>query len=512
MDTGPAPKPFLPASGTTCMDRLGLVPTQKTFPPSLAPKPANINAKSIAAVRGLEEDIRLAALAEAERKVAEAVKAENVTAFGAQLRTAILAGDDVSFWRAARHADDVKQSVEVSKARAAAAAAAASPMVAAAAVARSGDGSGGGDAAADGTSKASMLSFVDDLLKEATLTLESPSGRTDGTKDASTSGGGSATVAAAAAAASSTPRTAAGGGRKGHGGGGGGGSANKPAWALTEEEVSKLEDAEEEELLKFADDLDFEAFMAALDDPELQECVKASSSEGGKAPAPGEEKAWRRNLVKAMNHVAMKRVAAARRAGRDGDDEDSGSVAVGSDGITTALSKATAVSRMKSEAAAAKRAALSEAKGEGAAGGGWDASTRASDDVGRMERAKAATVEAFEFLRENPELRAVHSPASVRAMITKADTVVGAVGKALLIFTTRVHLKDYIGMRACHGLCICLSCANNHNHLYKSSPPCRYALNLHPTSAKQKATRRQPTSYLMWTPRPFDPRPGKLGA
>ncbi|GLI69458.1 hypothetical protein VaNZ11_014072 [Volvox africanus] len=406
MDTGPAPKPFLPSSMPSGLEPLGLVPTQKNFPPSLAPKPPNINLKSIATVRSIEQENRLMALQEEERKMAEATKAENVSAFGAQLRAAILSGDDVGFWRAAKHAEDVKQSVEVSKSRAEAAASA---------KAVGSGGTGGGDG---GATMASMNSFVDDLFQQATLALYSP-GRTDGTKDASTSAAVAA-VGPAAVTSSATPRSAAGGSRKGRG-------SSKPAWALTEDEVVKLEDAEEEELLKFADELDFDAFMSALDDPELQECVKASSGEGGKGPAPGEEKAWRRNLVKAMNHVALKRVAAAaRRAERDREDNDSASVAVGSEGGATALSRATAASKFKSEAGAAKRAALSEVKGDG---GGWDASTRASDDVARMERAKAATQEAYEFLRENPELRAVHSPASVRALITKTESQI-ATGKA----------------------------------------------------------------------------------
>ncbi|GIL48219.1 hypothetical protein Vafri_4901 [Volvox africanus] len=403
MDTGPAQKPFLPSSIPSGLEPLGLVPTQKNFPPSLAPKAPNINLKSIATVRGIEQENRLAALLEEERKMAEATKADNVSAFGAQLRAAILSGDDVGFWRAAKHAEDVKQSVEVSKSRAEAA-------TSAKAVGSGGTGGGNG-----GATMASINSFVDDLFQQATLALDSP-GRTDGTKDASTS----AAVGPAAATSSATPHSAAGGSRKGRG-------SSKPAWALTEDEVVKLEDAEEEELLKFADELDFDAFMSALDDPELQECVKASSGEGGKGPAPGEEKAWRRNLVKAMNHVALKRVAAAaRRAERNREDDDSASVAVGSEGGATALSRATAASKFKSEAGAAKRAALSEANGDG---GGWDASTRASDDVARMERAKAATQEAFEFLRENPELRAVHSPASVRALITKTESQI-ATGKA----------------------------------------------------------------------------------
>jgi hypothetical protein len=159
----------------------------------------------------------------------------------AQLRAAILSGDDVSFWRAAKQADCIRQSADVSKARAAGAAA------------------GFNGAAVAATTKAAATSFVDDLVKAATVALESTTAgsagtRSDGTKDASTSGG--------AAGAAGTPRSA-GGGRKGK-------SSSKPAWALSSEEVSKMEVTEEEELLRFADDLDFDSFMAALDDPELQ--------------------------------------------------------------------------------------------------------------------------------------------------------------------------------------------------------------------------------------------------
>ncbi len=78
--------------------------------------------------------------------------------------------------------------------------------------------------------------------------------------------------------------------------------------------------------------------------------------------------------------------------------------------------RATTTSRMKSEAATTRRAALA---GEGGAEGGWDSSTRAGDDTARLDQARGAQQEAFEFLRENPELKAVHSPASVRAMMSK---------------------------------------------------------------------------------------------
>ena len=159
--------------------------------------------------------------------------------------------------------------------------------------------------------------------------------------------------------------------------------------------------------------------------------MQALRGADGKGPAPGEEKAWRQNLVKAMNHVAMRQVAARRAAAAaagGADRDDACSIAGMSEGGASMVSRATAASRMKSEAAAAKRAALAEG-GEG--GGNWESSTRAGEDVARMERSKAAAAEAADFLRENPELRAVHSPASVRAMITKTEAAGASGGSPL---------------------------------------------------------------------------------
>ncbi|KAG2449424.1 hypothetical protein HYH02_005571 [Chlamydomonas schloesseri] len=444
VDSAPGLKPFLPSSTTSNIEPLGLVPSQKVYPPSLAPKQVSATSKHVKYVRNLEQENREAALREEERRMAEAAKAESVTAFNAQLRAAILTGEDVSFWRPAKGAEAVRQSLAESVARAATLAGGGSPQSPAAAAAAAEAARkrqeltagvsgfveevvGEANQKLTATSKVAMASFVDDLFSEAAGALALAGdddsgaeavagGRADGTAEASTSAAAAKPGAAGAKAA---------GGRKVRVGS----AAGKPAWALSSEQVEKLEEAEEEELLKFADDLDFDSFMASLDDPELQESVQALRGADGKGPAPGEEKAWRQNLVKAMNHVAMRQVAARRAAAAAGGDRDDvGSVAGMSEGGASVLSRATAASRMKSEAAAAKRAALAEGGAEG--GGNWESSTRAGEDVARMERQKAAAAEAADFLRENPELRAVHSPASVRAMITKTEAVGAGAGGA----------------------------------------------------------------------------------
>lgn len=51
----------------------------------------------------------------------------------------------------------------------------------------------------------------------------------------------------------------------------------------------------------------------------------------------------------------------------------------------------------------------------------WDASTCTGDDVAQMGQAMKAAAAAEEFLIENPELKSIHSTASVKAMMGKAE-------------------------------------------------------------------------------------------
>ena len=53
-------------------------------------------------------------------------------------------------------------------------------------------------------------------------------------------------------------------------GGGGGAKENKPAWALSVEEAAEAEAEEEAELLSFAENLDYDAYIAGCDDEDLQ--------------------------------------------------------------------------------------------------------------------------------------------------------------------------------------------------------------------------------------------------
>ena len=98
------------------------------------------------------------------------------------------------------------------------------------------------------------------------------------------------------------------------------------------------------------------------------------------------------------------------------------------------LVRATVTTRARGEATAARLAASRDG-GEGAvteeqAGSKWDASSRVGDH-GEAKAAAAANRlrAAEEFLLENPELKAVHSNASIRTLLAKSEQqVTGAAG------------------------------------------------------------------------------------
>jgi hypothetical protein len=101
---------WLPSSTAGAIDPVGLVPPHKVYQPSLAPKIVSATTKHKARVKAMIEGHREAAQQQQLRAAQEAAKAENVTAFNAQLRASILAGssDDVAkLWRPVRQAEAI---------------------------------------------------------------------------------------------------------------------------------------------------------------------------------------------------------------------------------------------------------------------------------------------------------------------------------------------------------------------------------------------------------------------
>jgi len=195
------------------------------------------------------------------------------------------------------------------------------------------------------------------------------------------------------------------------------GGKKKPVWALTEEEAEAQEAEELDDLLSFADELDYDKFIEEFNDAEMSEMVAAMEEaerpveEGGVGPMSEEgKKIWKKNFVRAMNHLAGKAAAGTAMA----EAEAAG-------GRDPELMSATASTRAREHATRAKIDRLRAVKDDE---GAWDSSTVAGDDS--RDAIKAATASADAFLRDNPQLQGVHSTASVRALLNSAKGKIDA--------------------------------------------------------------------------------------
>ena len=187
----------------------------------------------------------------------------------------------------------------------------------------------------------------------------------------------------------------------------------RPAWALSQDQAEALDDEEEKELLGFIGGLDFDHFVSKLDEVGLQEALK-SLEEKESQQQGGDEKAWRESFVTALNRAAYKQVSSSKaQADEDGAESMAG----------THISRISHTSRMRTEATMNKiQSAKGGASGEDAAAqGGWDARSTAAGDERTDAAAQRGLRDAEEFLLQHPELKTVHSNASVRAMIQKLE-------------------------------------------------------------------------------------------
>ncbi|CAG9465179.1 unnamed protein product [Pedinophyceae sp. YPF-701] len=195
----------------------------------------------------------------------------------------------------------------------------------------------------------------------------------------------------------------------------------KPQWAMTEAEVEAKEEAEADELVRFAEQLDIDAYLSDADEEDLRRALEVLDKEDREAGLPSNEgadgkpiddKRFRRNFVRAMNQVAMMRAQEAARRG----PKPAGSVAGGSALGGGSIAAGTEASAARDAAARERRREIEEASEARTQGPKWDASTKAGDDAGKMDTA-GRDEETEEFLRQNPELRSVHSKRSARAML-----------------------------------------------------------------------------------------------
>ena len=221
----------------------------------------------------------------------------------------------------------------------------------------------------------------------------------------------------------------------------------KPKWAQTAVEAHAQEQEEVDALLAFADDLDIDRYLDDLNDEERQGFMSfmedaeresrrlqenddadgtAMASAGGRKKhvddgkedddedalvrRAAREREWKKQFVRAVNHLANRELINGRAA-PDADDIVS---------VDGARSRCSGMSGTAGRAAAARKrqtGAHAEAK--------WDSSTVLDSNdgyqsVGRRNVDTEKRLVAEDILRENPQFKSVHSSASVLAMMDNA--------------------------------------------------------------------------------------------
>uniref|UniRef100_A0A383VFG0 Uncharacterized protein n=1 Tax=Tetradesmus obliquus TaxID=3088 RepID=A0A383VFG0_TETOB len=297
-------------------------------------------------------------------------------------------------------------------------------------------------------------SFLDGLLQQATAQ------KAGGSHMQSSSKAAGPCEQAAAAAATSRPGSAAGSAaaaasraatskqQKGKA---------KPAWALSEQQQAEAAaaaaaaaaaeaEAEEREVLQFAEGLSWEQIVGQLDDEQLAAAFQELDTAEQQAAAgdPAADKQWRRCFVTSLNHAVMQGVSAATAAaaaagGTAGSETEQDKHSVASSASQARRAEAIAARRQKlldrlsriggsgsragSSCGGASRfgGEHNKALAAGAEQDGWDGSTRVGGDDVALLTSALRGLEAGELLAECPEMKGVHSVASVRSMLLKAE-------------------------------------------------------------------------------------------
>jgi len=196
---------------------------------------------------------------------------------------------------------------------------------------------------------------------------------------------------------------------------------SKPAWALSEEAAADIELAEEEDLLSFVDNLDYDTYIKECDDRDLKEAWRlmqeAEAEEARGVDLKSKDEAWKAQFVRAMNNLAARDIQHGK--GR---------------GARVGRGPGSAASQRSVAESAAERAKVRIAElrsQQGSEAGDWDRSVKGSlistyhamcDDLEEANRvAKAEKLAAAQaLLAEDPDMRAVHSTKSIAQLLETA--------------------------------------------------------------------------------------------
>lgn len=178
--------------------------------------------------------------------------------------------------------------------------------------------------------------------------------------------------------------------------------ATKPLWAMTPQEQDEFEDEDADNLISFAEGLDFDKYVGDLEFRQGMEALKDRAGKLQKA-----QDAFKDALIRDFNSKAVE------------DDDEARSTSAGSGGLEDGLDGHSLLGDLCSEySTSSSRRRRREDCTNGDGRPEWDSSTVCGEDRPEEDRTVKATAEAV--LESAPQIRAIHSKESIQRIIEKA--------------------------------------------------------------------------------------------
>lgn len=170
----------------------------------------------------------------------------------------------------------------------------------------------------------------------------------------------------------------------------------KPMWAMTEQEKDDFEEGEADQLIDFAENLDYDRYVG---DFEFRQALDALKDRTGKLQK--EQDAFKEALLRDFNARPSGEDASAGNSPRRLED--------GLDGVSVLGSEYSA--------GACRRSRSQDEHARGAGRDDWDSSTSCAEERPVVDRGLKQAAE--HVLDSNPQLRAVHSKGSMQRVIER---------------------------------------------------------------------------------------------
>jgi hypothetical protein len=174
---------------------------------------------------------------------------------------------------------------------------------------------------------------------------------------------------------------------------------SKPLWAMTAQEKESFEEEEAEDLINFAESLDFDKYMGDLEFKQALDAMKDRTGKLAKA-----QDAFKDELVRDFNTKV-------------GDDLEERSTSAGGSAFDfeDGLEGASLLGDLRSDGGGRRRRAGERLNEDGRPE--WDSSTQAGDDVQRIDERVKDT--ATMVLESAPQLKGIHSKESMQKLVER---------------------------------------------------------------------------------------------